>query len=152
MDHDFDLAFDLLDDAAHRLAEQQYGITPIPVHNHGPILITTVHTHTPTTGHRLVLLAADGRGQLAAVEATAPDLEATPATRILKVRAGDLTFHGIAGTRSFRARTPGHTYLLTAGTGDEPMWTVTVDDHAPGAHDDLDDAIGAIATAARLVA
>ena len=149
MDHEFDLAFDLLDEAAHRLGEQQYGLTRVTDHNHGPIQLTTVHTYTPATGHHLVLLATDATGQLAAVTATAPHLEAAPATRILKVHAGDLTFRGVAGTWSFRARTRAHTYLLTAGTGDDPMWTVSVDDRAPTAHDDLDDAIEAITAAAR---
>jgi hypothetical protein len=93
MDHEFELAFNLLDEAAGRIQDQQYGITRILFHNHGPILLTTVHEYTHETGHHLVLLANDDHGQMVAVEATAPDLEAAPVTRILKVRAGDLTFH-----------------------------------------------------------
>ena len=95
MDHEFELAFNLLDEAAGRIQEQQYGITRILFHNHGKILLTTVHDYTPEDGHRLVLLANDDHGQMAAVEATAPDLDTTPATRILKVRAGDITFHAV---------------------------------------------------------
>jgi len=139
MDHEFELAFNLLDEAAGRIQEQQYGITRILFHNHGPILLTTVHDYTPETGHRLVLLATDDHGQMAAVEATAPDLEATPHTRILKVRAGDGTFHAVPGTWSYRATGSGHTYTLTAGV--EPMWTLAIDQAAPVAYDDLDDAI-----------
>ena len=88
MDHEFDLAFNLLDEAAGRIQQQQYGITPILFHNHGDILLTTVHDYTRDTGHHLVLLAADDHGQMAAIETTAPDLDTAPRTRILKVRAG----------------------------------------------------------------
>jgi hypothetical protein len=103
-------------------------------------------------GHHLVLLAADDYGLLAAVEATAPDLETEPATRIVKVRAGELTFHGIPGTWSYRTRHAGHTCTLTAGVGDEPMWTLGIDDQAPVAHDAIDDAIAAVAGAPSPVA
>lgn len=141
MDHEFDLAFALLDEAAERIQHQQYGITRIVFHNHGPILLTTVHEYTPEQGHHLVLLATDDYGQIAALEATAPDLNTEPSTRILKVRAGDLTFHQVPGTWSYRAD-GAHTYTLTAGVGDEPMWTLTVDD-APLAlaYEDLQEAI-----------
>lgn len=141
MDHEFELAFNLLDEAAGRIQEQQYGITRILFHNHGPILLTTVHDYTPDHGHRLVLLANDDHGQMAAVEATAPDLDTTPATRILKVRAGDLTFHAVPGTWSYRATGAGHTYTLTAAVGVEPMWTLAIDQAAVIAYDDLDDAL-----------
>ena len=141
MDHEFELAFNLLDEAAGRIQEQQYGITRILFHNHGQILLTTVHDYTPEDGHRLVLLANDDHGQMAAVEATAPDLDTTPATRILKVRAGDITFHAVPDTWSYRATASGHTYTLTAGIGAEPMWTLAIDQAAPVAYDDLDDAI-----------
>ena len=90
MDHEFELAFNLLDEAAGRIQEQQYGITRIPFHNHGDIALTTVHDYTPQTGHHLVLLAVDDHGQMVAIEATAPDLNAAPDTRILKVRAGEM--------------------------------------------------------------
>ena len=53
MDHNFELAFNLLDEAAGRIQTQQYGITRIPFHNHGDMLLTTVHDYTPETGHRL---------------------------------------------------------------------------------------------------
>ena len=95
MDHEFELAFNLIDEAAGRIQHQQYGITRILFHNHGDIALTTVHDYTRDSGHRLVLFATDAHGQLAAVEATAPDLNTEPHTRILKVRAGDLTFHGV---------------------------------------------------------
>jgi hypothetical protein len=144
MDHDFELAFNLLDEAAGRIGDQQYGITRILFHNHGPILLTTVHDYTRATGHRLVLLATDDHGQMAAVEATAPDLDSAPQTRILKVRAGDLTFHAVAGTWSYRATSGRHTYILTAATGDAPMWTVSVDQDGPVAYEDLDDAVAAV--------
>jgi hypothetical protein len=141
MDHEFELAFNLLDEASGRIQEQQYGITRILFHNHGKILLTTVHDNTSDTGHRLVLLANDDHGQMVAVEATAADLEATPVTRILKVRAGDLTFHAVPNTWSYRATGSGHTYRVTAGVGVEPMWTLAIDQAAPVAYDDLDDAI-----------
>ena len=145
MDHEFELAFNLLDEAAGRIQQQQYGITRILFHNHGDILLTTVHEYSRGTGHKLVLLASDDHGQMAAVEATAPDLNTTPKTRILKVRAGDdLTFHSVPGTWSYRASRGGHTYTLTAGVGDEPIWTAAID-HAPTvAYDALDDAVNAL--------
>jgi len=40
---------------------------------------------------------------MAAIEATAPDLDTAPRTRILKVRADDLTFHAVPGTWTYRA-------------------------------------------------
>jgi hypothetical protein len=57
-----------------------------------------VHYYTRDTGHHLELLASDDHGQWAAIEATAPDLDTAPRTRIVKVRAGDLTFHAVPGT------------------------------------------------------
>jgi hypothetical protein len=39
---------------------------------------------------------------------------------------------------------PHHTYTLTAGVGDEPMWTATIDHADPAVHDTLDDAVGAL--------
>ena len=39
MDHEFELAFNLVDEAAGRLQQQQYGITRIPFHNHGMPLL-----------------------------------------------------------------------------------------------------------------
>lgn len=93
MDHEFELAFNLLDEAAGRIQQQQYGITCILFHNHGDITLTTMHTYTHEAGHRLILIAADDHGQMATIEATAPDLLTDPVTRILTVRTGDLTFH-----------------------------------------------------------
>jgi hypothetical protein len=144
MDHEFELAFNLLDEAAGRIQQQQYGITRIPFHNHGDIALTTVHDYTPHTGHHLVLLAADDHGQMVAIEATAADLNAEPVARILKVRAGDLTFHATSETWTYRAHHRGHTYTLAARISDEPMWTVTVDDGAPQHHDDLDTAMSTV--------
>ncbi|EFG75721.1 hypothetical protein HMPREF0591_4372 [Mycobacterium parascrofulaceum ATCC BAA-614] len=144
MDHEFELAFNLLDEAAGRIQQQQYGITRIVFHNHGDIVLTTVHDYTPETGHRLVLLADDDHGQMAAVEATAADLNAEPQTRILKVRAGDMTFHATADSWSYRAAHAGHTYILAAAIGDQPMWTVTVDAGVPAQYQDLDVALGAV--------
>jgi hypothetical protein len=142
MDHEFELAFNLLDEAAGRIQQQQYGITRILFHNHGDILLITVHDYTRDTGHHLVLLAADDHGQMAAIEATAPDLDADPHTRILKVRAGELIFHGRPDhIWSYRAAHAGHTYTLTARIGGQPMWTTTIDHAEPTIHDRLDDAI-----------
>jgi hypothetical protein len=125
MDHEFDLAFEVLDTAADRLQMQQYRHTTIEFHNHGDDLtLTTVHTYTRSSGHRLTLLAhyTDTGALAAAVEATAVDLEAEPDLRIIKV-AADLMFHTIPGSWSFRAKGH-HTYTITAGVGDEPMWTL----------------------------
>jgi hypothetical protein len=145
---EFEHAFNLCDEAAGRLADQQHRITRIPAHNHGAIALTTVHERTSAGGHRLVLLAADEHGQLAAVEASAPDLTTRPVTRILKVRAGDLTFHALPRNKwAWSAGAGSHTYLLAAATGeelddaDEPLWTTTIDDHPQVDHDSLDDAI-----------
>lgn len=154
MDHEFELAFnmelafDLIDEAGGRIQQQQYGVTRILSHNHGDdITLTTVHNYTRETGHHLVLIAADEHGPVATVEATAPDLDADPRTRIVKVRGGELTFHTIARTWSYRARAAGHTYTLTAEEPadlDAPLWTTTVDNGAPLAHHDLDAAVEAL--------
>jgi hypothetical protein len=146
MDYEFELAFNLLDEAAERIGHQQYGITRVLFHNYGPTLLTTVHNYTREDGHHLVLLAADDHGQMVAVEATAPDLDTTPVTRILKIRVGDLTFHAV-DTWSFRARAS-HTYTITAPIATEPMWTLAVDDGQPIGYPDLDDAISEVLAAA----
>jgi hypothetical protein len=145
---EFEHAFNLCDEAAGRITEQAYGITRIAAHNHGDIALTTVHERTADGGHRLILLATDDHGQLAAVEATTPDLHTRPVTRILKVRAGDLTFHALPKNKwAWSAAAAGHTYRLAAATGDElddaddPLWTTTIDDHRPTDYDALDDAI-----------
>jgi hypothetical protein len=132
MDHEFDLAFELLDTAADRLQMQQYGHTTLAFHNHGDDLtLTTVHTYSRSTGHRLTLLAhyTDTRELAAAVEATAPDLDTEPQLRITKIAAADLMFHAIPGTWSFRA-TGAYTYTITAGT--DPMWTLHITTTAGG--------------------
>lgn len=144
MDHEFELAFNLLDEAAGRIQQQQYGITRILHHNHGDIVLTTVHHYTPEAGHHLVLLAADDHGQMVTVEATAPDLAAEPDTRILKVRAGDMTFHAVPDIWTYRAAHRGHTYILAAGIGDQPAWTVTVNGSAPAHYEDLDAALDSL--------
>ncbi|KAA1250184.1 hypothetical protein F0Q45_11130 [Mycobacterium simiae] len=141
MDHAFELAFDLCDEAAGRIRHQRYGVTRIVLHNHGEVLLTAVHGDTPETRQQLILLAHDEYGQLAAVEATAAHAEARPCARIVKVRAGQLTFHAVPGEPwTWRAAAGAHTYTLTAEL-DEPMWTTTVNDAAPVAYDDLDDAV-----------
>ena len=148
MDHEFELAFNLLDEAAERIQHQQYGIRRILFHNHGNVTLTSVHDYSRDGGHQLVLFASDEHGQMVAVEATAPDLDTAPTTRILKVRAGELTFHAVPGHAwSYRATHAGHSYILTAGIGDEPMWTVTVDAGTPVEREDLEDAINDIAAA-----
>jgi hypothetical protein len=48
------------------------------VRRRGQIQLITVHYYTPDTGHHLELLASDDHGQLAAIEATAPDLDTAP--------------------------------------------------------------------------
>ncbi|ORA14860.1 hypothetical protein [Mycobacterium arosiense] len=127
MDHEFDLAFELLDNAVDRLQLQQYGITTIEHQNHGEdLLLTSRHTYSSGAGHKLTLLATykDSGQTAAAVEVTSADLDTDPQPRIVKVQAGDLMFHAIPGTWSFRAT--GHrTYIITAGVGDEPIWTLT---------------------------
>lgn len=130
MDHEFDLAFELLDTAVERLQQQQYGDTTIEHHNHGDdLILTSRHTYSSRTGHKLTLLATykdQPRITAAAVEATAPDLETDPEIRIVKLLAADLTFHAIPGTWSFRAAGH-HRYTITAGTGDQPLWTLSTD-------------------------
>ncbi len=143
MEHNFDLAFNLLDEAAERIGHQQYGITVIDSHNHGPIRLTTEHHYTRGHGHRLVLLAADDYGLLAAIEATATDLDDEPQCRIVKVRADDTTFHAVPGASpyTFRATDRGHTYTIAAHIGDAPSWTLRVDNLRPMGYDDLDEAL-----------
>jgi hypothetical protein len=128
MDHEFDLAFELLDHAIELLAQQQYGTTTIGHHNHGEDLtLTSRHTYSSTAGHTLTLLATYTdypTGTAAAVTATAPDLETTPTARIVKVFAADLMFHAIPGTWSFTATGRRQHYTITAGTGDVTLWTL----------------------------
>jgi hypothetical protein len=145
MDHEFELAFNLIDEAGGRIEQQQYGLTHILIHNHGPIRLVTDHHYTRGQGHTLTLLAYDDHGLMAAIQASAPDLESTPTARIIKVRAGHLMFHNIPDTWSYRAqgRT---TYTITAGLADEPAWTVTSGTSAPVAYEHIDDAVDAAFT------
>ena len=55
-----------------------------------------------------------------------------------------MTFHGRPGSWSYRASAAGHTYTLTAGIGDDPMWTIAIDRAAPLTYDDLDVAMSAV--------
>lgn len=145
MDHAFELAFNLCDEAAGRIQDQQYGITRILAHDHGDVLLTTVHHYTVATKHHLILLAHDDHGLLAAIEATAKHLESQPCARIVKVRAGDLTFHADTDEPwSYRATRGTDTYTLTAVIPEhheDPMWTTQINDAEPFDFDDLDQAV-----------
>lgn len=145
MDHAFELAFNLCDEAAGRIQDQQYGTTRILFHNHGDVALTTVHQYTLATKHHLVLLAHDDHGQMAAIEVTANHLESKPSARIVKVRAGDLTFHALPDEPwSYRATHGTDTYTLTAVIPehlDDPMWTTQINDEEPFDFDDLDQAV-----------
>ena len=102
MDHEFELAFNLLDEAAGRIGHQQDGTTR-------SCSTTTAKSCSPRARlhprHRTPPRPArQGRPRtMAAIEATAPDLDTAPRTRILKVRADDLTFHAVPGTWTYRA-------------------------------------------------
>jgi hypothetical protein len=145
MDHDFDFAFALLDEAAERLGHQQYGTQRIACHDWKPLTLTTSHSYTAEDGHRLILLATDAYGLVAAIEATAPDLETEPQTRVVKVRAGELTFHGTPGTWEFRTRDANDTYTLSAGLGAGPAWTLVTGRGFAAAGDSIGDVLATIA-------
>lgn len=151
MDHEFELAFNLCDEAAGRIQNQQYGITRILAHNHGPIQLSTVHAYTRETGHHLILLAHDHHGDLmAAVEVTAAHLHDTPNVFITRVRAGDLIFHADPHHQwTYRATRGTDTYTLTAlipHEADDPMWTTQFNDDDVTDWDDLDDALDTLLT------
>ena len=149
MDHEFDLAFELLDTAIERLQLQQYGATTIECHNHGDdLILTSRHTYASSTGHTLTLLATykEDRTTAAAVEITAPDLDTTPHMRIVKVYAADLMFHAIPGTWTFRAHGH-HRYTITAGTGDEPLWTLATHTGPATPSDNIAELIDQVLTA-----
>ncbi|OBJ86080.1 hypothetical protein [Mycobacterium asiaticum] len=149
MDHEFELAFNLCDEAAGRIQNQQYGVHRIAFHNHGEhVELTSVHHYTRENGHQLFLFASDVNGQLAVVEATAADLASQPTTRIIKIRAGALTFHALPDQPwTYRARSARTTYTLTATVGAaEPMWLIAVNHGAPTGHHDLDDAVTELLT------
>lgn len=139
MSHEFDTAFNLLDEAAHRLLDRRYGTHRITGHAQGPILLTSVHRYTRHNGHHLTLFAADRRGQMAVVEAAAPNLRSEPALRIRTVRAAHLTFHAAGEDWTFRAQGR-HTYTLSAHIGDS-AWSLTIDDEPATCHEHLDIAI-----------
>jgi hypothetical protein len=147
MDHQFELAFDLLEIAAEQLLDRDY--TPVTrTTYYGLLTLITRHRYTPTGGHVLSVLAYDdGAVQAAVVATTDHDGDANPHTRIIKVRAGDLMFHAVPGTWAFRARAS-HTYTLTAEIGTDPVWTLRVDNEEPVAYHDLDDAIAEVLTTA----
>lgn len=140
MDHEFDLAFELLDTAIEFLHQQHYGtIIATQCHNHGDdLLLTSRHTYSNKTGHKLAVVATyKDTGSLAAgVELTAPDLNTDPTLRITKIAAADLMFHTIPGTWSWRAKGH-HTYTITAGIGDASLWTLHADTGAPVPSDDI---------------
>ncbi|MDP7706900.1 MULTISPECIES: hypothetical protein [Mycobacterium] len=152
MDHDFELAFNLCDEAAGRIQDQQYGITRILAHNHGPIVLSTVHQYTRESGHHLILLAHDHHGDLmAAVEVAAAHLDDTPNVFITKVRAGELIFHADPHHQwTYRATRGTDIYTLTAlipHEADDPMWTTQFNDADVIDWDDLDEALDALLTA-----
>ena len=66
--NEFELAFNLLHEAAGRMEEQHYGSTEIRLHNHGPIRLTSLHHYIPGQHHTLTLLAYDNHGLMAAVK------------------------------------------------------------------------------------
>lgn len=137
--HDFDLALSLLDEAADRLQERRYGTTRLTDHNHGAVLLTSVHRYTRALGHHLTLFAADSRGQAAVVDAHSPNLRAEPSLRIRTVRAAHLTFYADTGSWTFRARGRHH-YTLTTEVG-ESGWSLAIDEQTPTQHDSIDTAI-----------
>lgn len=140
--HEFDLAFNLLDEAATRLHARRYGTSRITDHNQGHALLTSVHRYTRAAGHHLTLFAADTHGQAAVVDAYAPNLRSEPALRIRTVRVAHLTFHAGTGSWTFRAQGRHH-YTLTARAGD-CAWALTIDNHPTTFHDSIDAAVAAV--------
>lgn len=131
MDHDIDLAFNLIDDAAWAIQQQQYGISTAHDHSLGDrVELITAHRYNRAGGHVLTVLARSEWGARAALEVTAPDLDSAPRVRIVRMRVGDLMFHAVPGVEwTWRARGE-HTYVLSTAAG-ESQWTLTVDDGAP---------------------
>jgi hypothetical protein len=141
MDHEFALAFDLLDEAAHRLHHQPYGTADILVHNFGSFPMQAAHHRAGPDGHTLHLIAYDDHGVMAAVQASAPDRHSSPQLRIVKVRAGHLTFHG---TENWTFRAVGeHRYRLTAHIG-QCTWALAVDDQDTDTYPSIDAAVEAV--------
>jgi hypothetical protein len=71
-------------------------------------------------------------------------VDTVPTSSAPTVLNAGLTFYAVPGTWSYRATTADHTYTLTIGVGDEPMWTTTIDHADPVVHDTLDDAVSAL--------
>ncbi|MBN3459745.1 hypothetical protein JNN96_37575 [Mycobacterium sp. DSM 3803] len=144
MDHQFELAFDLLDIAAEQLVNDEYDRTELTKTTYyGLYTIINRHRYSRTGGHILTVLAYDHDELQAAVEATTEHDQDEPHTRIVKVRAGDHLLHA---TQEWTFRTqPNHT--LTAEVAGDQLWTV----RAAGvttAHDDLDEAVSQLLAAA----
>ncbi|WP_071288307.1 hypothetical protein [Mycolicibacterium llatzerense] len=142
MNHEFDLAFILLDEAAERLHPGRAGARRLPAADHGRLPLTTICRYRRDGGLWLHLAAFDDHELLATVEATAPDAHTEPECRIITVRAGHLLFVG-TGNWTFRADGE-HRYTLTADTGTD-TWTLTVDHLAPTTYPTVDTAIAALA-------
>ena len=128
-----------------RIQEQQYGITRIPFHNHGDIALTTVHDYTPRPGTTWFCSPSTTTAKWSPIEATAPDLNTEPRhPHPQSPRRGAHLPRRPRQPWTYRAAHAGHTYTLTAGIGDQPTWTVTVDDRTPKHYDDLDDALSTV--------
>ncbi|TXI53495.1 hypothetical protein [Mycolicibacterium mageritense] len=138
-DHEFDLAFHLLDDAVHRMHTRRYGTTRIADHDFGSVLLTSVHRYTRAAGHHLTLFAADSRGQMAVVDVRAESLRSEPSLHIRSVRAAHLSFRADPDTCTFRARGHHH-YTLSTETGCA-AWSLTIDDQPTTTHGSIDAAI-----------
>ncbi|MGD9620599.1 MAG: hypothetical protein AB7G47_10175 [Mycolicibacterium sp.] len=128
MDHDIDLAFNLVYDAAWAIQEQQYGISTVHLHHQGDdVELVIAHRYSRAGGHVLTVLARCEWGARAALEVTADDLDSVPRVRIVRMRVGDLMFHAVPGAEwTWRAHGE-HTYVLSTAAG-ESQWTLTVDD------------------------
>lgn len=144
MEHQFELAFELLDIAAEQLVNDEYDRTELTKTTYyGLYTIINRHRYSRTGGHVLTVLAYDHDELQAAVEATTDQDQDEPQARIVKVRAGDQMLHA---TQEWTFRTQPNRTLI-AEVGAEQLWTV----HAGGvttAHDDLDAAVNQLLAAA----
>ncbi|WP_396908305.1 hypothetical protein [Mycolicibacterium sp.] len=144
MDHQFELAFDLLDIAAEQLVNGEYHRTELTTTTYyGLYTIINRHRYSRTGGHVLTVLAYDHDELQVAVEATTDHDHDEPHTRIVKVRAGDHLLHATQEW-TFRSNTR---HTLVAEIGAQQPWTVHADNHTT-AHDDLDEAIHQLLAAA----
>ncbi|MCV7200597.1 hypothetical protein H7J71_01040 [Mycolicibacterium peregrinum] len=144
MEHQFELAFELLDIAAEQLVNDEYDPTELTnTTYYGLYTIINRHRNSRTGGHVLTVLAYDHDELQAAVEATTNHDHDQPHTRIVKVRAGDQMLHATQQW-TFRAH-PNHT--LTAQVGGEQLWTVQAGEITTE-HDDLDAAVSQLLAAA----